>query len=175
MVEIMDETLKIIIGTLSGFIIAFFAEPIKLFFQDRNRINNLRLSLYKELCHNYSVLEIACSEVREYAVFGTHLKYLLTNQCYTYAVSKDISSFYKLKEAMWIVIANKNLDGIITEQNAFIDSNLKFKEMAELYLDSFAIAVSSEDLKSGLVRSVIGKEAFIKILERGRKKNKEKN
>jgi hypothetical protein len=41
----MDDTLKIIIGTLSGFVIAFFAEPIKIFFQNRARINNIRLAV----------------------------------------------------------------------------------------------------------------------------------
>ena len=29
----MDETTKVLIGTISGFIIAFFAEPVKSFFQ----------------------------------------------------------------------------------------------------------------------------------------------
>lgn len=52
----MDETLKIIIGTLSGFIIAFFAEPIKIYFQNKAKINYIRLAVYKEISHNYVVI-----------------------------------------------------------------------------------------------------------------------
>jgi hypothetical protein len=32
--QAMDETGKIIIATISGFTVAFFAEPIKLYFQN---------------------------------------------------------------------------------------------------------------------------------------------
>jgi hypothetical protein len=33
----MDNTLSVIIGTLSGFIIAFFAEPIKRYFEQKSK------------------------------------------------------------------------------------------------------------------------------------------
>lgn len=53
----MDETTKVIIATLSGFIIAFFAEPVKSYFANRAKLNNLRIALYKELLYNYSTLK----------------------------------------------------------------------------------------------------------------------
>ena len=48
----MDETTKVIIATLSGFIIAFFAEPVKSYFQNRGQLHNLRVALYKEMVNN---------------------------------------------------------------------------------------------------------------------------
>lgn len=38
----MDETTKILIGTISGFVIAFFVEPVKIYFQNQGRKKNLR-------------------------------------------------------------------------------------------------------------------------------------
>ena len=44
----MDETTKVLIGTISGFLIAFFAEPIKIYFSNNFKKRNIRLALYKE-------------------------------------------------------------------------------------------------------------------------------
>jgi hypothetical protein len=49
----MDETIKVLIGTVSGFVIAFFAEPVKVFFQNRTGKQILRVALYKEILSNY--------------------------------------------------------------------------------------------------------------------------
>jgi hypothetical protein len=48
----MDVTTKVIIATLSGFIIAFFAEPAKKNFLERTKLHNLKIALYKELIFN---------------------------------------------------------------------------------------------------------------------------
>ena len=45
------------IATISGFIIAFFAEPLKTYFQNRAKLKNLRIALYKEILYNYSSLK----------------------------------------------------------------------------------------------------------------------
>ena len=52
----MDEILKITIGTVAGFVIAFFAEPVKIYFQNASKKKSLRLALYGELINNFMSL-----------------------------------------------------------------------------------------------------------------------
>ncbi len=47
---------QLLVGTISGFIIAFLAEPVKTFFENRNKKNRLRKSLYREICYLYEAL-----------------------------------------------------------------------------------------------------------------------
>jgi len=52
----VDETTKILIGTISGFLIAFFSEPVKLYFQNKFSLGKMRGALYYEIYHNYIAL-----------------------------------------------------------------------------------------------------------------------
>lgn len=96
----MTETTQIIIATLSGFIIAFFAEPVKNYFANRSKLRNLKIALYKELCNNYSTLN---SNTRLDLV-PTMLFYqsALRTECYEHALEHEISLFYQLDEASMI-------------------------------------------------------------------------
>jgi hypothetical protein len=53
---VMDDVTKIIIATISGFIVAFFAEPVKLYFQNKQRRDVFRFALYAEIYNNYRLL-----------------------------------------------------------------------------------------------------------------------
>ena len=56
---------QLLVGTISGFIIAFLAEPVKTFFENRNKKNRLRKSLYREICYLYEALYALIEEVKE--------------------------------------------------------------------------------------------------------------
>lgn len=96
----MDETTKVIIATLSGFIIAFFAEPVKNYFENRAKLNNLRIALYKELLNNYK--NVAMVIRGKDIAFKSRVKVLrnaLRTECYKHALENEVSLFYRLEEA----------------------------------------------------------------------------
>jgi hypothetical protein len=102
----MDETLKILVATLSGFVIAFFAEPMKIYFQNRNKIQNLRIALYKEIYHNYMGLkthaEIVTKQIDQLENMMVFANYFYRTECYKQAITQELTSFYQLKEATMI-------------------------------------------------------------------------
>ena len=49
----MDNTTLTILGMLAAFITAFLAEPIKNSIENKNKLNKLKLAIYKELIMNY--------------------------------------------------------------------------------------------------------------------------
>lgn len=97
----MDETAKVIIATLSGFIIAFFAEPVKNYFADRANLHHLRVALYTELINNYYALThftLNGTNADSYTLF--HIaKYELRTECYKHTLQNEIPLFYRLIEA----------------------------------------------------------------------------
>jgi len=95
----MDEATKILIGTISGFLIAFLAEPIKIHFQNQAKSRNLRIAIYKEIFFNYSLIKwhFENDSIHNYTEEG---KYLLQTECYKYAINQELSLFYQLNEAI---------------------------------------------------------------------------
>lgn len=132
----MDGTLKIMIGTISGFVIAFLAEPVKIFFQNQQKIKKLRIALYKELMQNQSILKLlATKEIGkdDFAVVG---QYLLLNNCYKYVISQEVALFYQLKEARLFNSTNKIVDKLIGFTTEDIESRWDdIFEYSKAYLD----------------------------------------
>ena len=102
-----------LIGTISGFIIGFLAEPVKIFFNNRNEKNNLRSALYREMICNYNGLKNLLYMIKEKKVsedaFLPNYQNCIKFDLYNYARSeKKIMSFYQLPEANEIDIINRN-------------------------------------------------------------------
>ena len=101
----MDESLKIIIGTVSGFLIAFLAEPVKIYFQNASKKKSLRLALYSELINNFMSLHFflsgldRSSEDRVAEAYLKLSKLVLKVDVYGFAISHELYLFYQLKEA----------------------------------------------------------------------------
>jgi hypothetical protein len=101
----MDETIKIIIGTVSGFLIAFLAEPIKIYFQNASKKKSLRLALYSELINNFMNLRFflggldRSSKDRVAEAYSKLSKLILKVDVYGFAISQELYLFYQLKEA----------------------------------------------------------------------------
>jgi hypothetical protein len=100
----MDETLKIIIGTVSGFLIAFLAEPVKIYFQGASKKKSLRLALYSELINNFMSLHFfwsdldRSSEDRVSEAYSKLSTLILKVDVYRFAISQELYLFYQLKE-----------------------------------------------------------------------------
>src|SRR3989304_907108 len=94
----MDETTKVLIGTLSGFLIAFFAEPVKIYFQNKTKLKNLKLALYKELLDNYWTLR-DMKGVNEKELVKFMHEFGIRMECYKNAIQNEVSLFYQLKES----------------------------------------------------------------------------
>ena len=115
----MDEATKVLIGTFSGFIVAFLAEPVKIYFQNRAKINNLRLAIYKELLYNFLLCKNIESKkgIKEPPSKGnlsgivSLVNTSIRNECYKDAVTNNIHLFYKLDE----VLSVHSLYGTLSE------------------------------------------------------------
>lgn len=111
----MDETTKVIIGTLSGFIIAFFAEPVKNYFSMKTKLHNLRVALYKELLSNYYILThfVMDSDASDAYTIHNLAKYELRTEFYNHTLQHESSLFYQLKEANVLNISYVRLNQIM--------------------------------------------------------------
>ncbi|RPI93969.1 MAG: hypothetical protein EHM40_08150 [Chloroflexi bacterium] len=97
----MDETTKVIIATLSGFVIAFFAEPVKNYFGNRAKLHHLRVAFYTELVNNYYALThftMGNTETDSYVLHNA-TKYQMRTECYKHALQNELPLFYQLTEA----------------------------------------------------------------------------
>ncbi len=99
--------MEVIIGTLSGFIIAFFAEPIKQFITNSIKRNNLRKAIHYEVFHNWSVID-SNSKTEDKNIledspilFATKLllRSGIRNECYLHLINQETALFYQMKEA----------------------------------------------------------------------------
>src|SRR5260221_13126443 len=99
----MDETTKVLIGTISGFVIAFFAEPIKRYFENKSKLQYLRIALYKEMIQNFLMLESTLDDFRNNEKSNIMVgQPLMIDDCYRYVVSQETALYYQLTEARLI-------------------------------------------------------------------------
>lgn len=104
----MDQTTITVLGMIAAFITAsvtaFLAEPVKMYFQDRSSRKYLTLALYKELLHNYFLLEHVLDYSEEDSGISRDTmnilgEFNLRTECYRQAVSDQLQMFYRLEEA----------------------------------------------------------------------------
>ena len=163
----MDETIKILIGTLSGFIIAFLAEPVKTFFQNRYKLSNLRIALYKESMQNRSILELLVTKEIGKEDFINIAQFLLLNNCYKYVLEQEITFFYQLKEARLFNSAYKTLDKLINLTTEDIESRWDFvMELAKAYLGVIQDGLDYKTLDKRLLEKVTSKKEVLNILKK---------
>lgn len=171
----MDETIKILIGTLSGFLIAFLSEPVKLHFQNRINKNNLRKALYHEIFSNYYALGAFVEDNEngkkipavDIDVLQSASRHNIRTEYYKFATTQNAHLFYQLREAAWINL----LYGLLSALNewAEIRDNGKVKK-PEAIINSFMENVEAY-LKEGIfskkiMSQVLGKQLYDVIIER---------
>jgi hypothetical protein len=97
----MNETTKIIIetsvtvvGMLAAFLVAVFAEPIKNRWENKSKLENLRLALYKELIQNYFLLSHHRIDHDNDAFTPAYVAlHGLRTECYEHVLQNEIPCF----------------------------------------------------------------------------------
>jgi hypothetical protein len=165
----MDETIKVIIATLSGFIIAFFAEPVKTYFQNRLKLQNLRLALYKEMLDNYMTLnsytsnQIAITTQRDFIA-----RHMIRTECYRHALQHEVALFYQLDEAIRINRLQHSL--IRINDMARDEKGLPMKDyldLAEIFQELFARSMTNGELDRSILKSLTWDKYYREIIQRG--------
>src|SRR5262245_21877143 len=112
---------QLLIGTVSGFLIAFLAEPIKTYFTNRAKIDSLRIAIYREIAANYLLIHSLKERYRGPKGMedkaGTGGNFIIDNlhqECYKHIIKENPVEFYQLEESDTI-----NL--IYARTNALID------------------------------------------------------
>ena len=160
----MDATLQVIIATLSGFIVAFLADPVKSFFQNNARRSRLRNALYGEIASNYACLENSPSLTpsKEFAHqvttalaegFATGLR----TECYRGALSQETLLFYELPEAPYINLIYSHVDSITKWAVLPHDKQIKqaISHVVDDYLWLVQAATASNTLDKNLMNTIL--------------------
>lgn len=111
----MDETIKVLIGTISGFSFALFAEPIKIYFQNKTKKKILLVALYKELFVNMMVLTTYLRG--EDKLSRDHARLSFRYEAYDYATNEEILMFFQIKEAHTFHIIYSGFKHMLSESN----------------------------------------------------------
>lgn len=171
----MDETIKVLIGTISGFIIAFFAEPIKRHFENKSKLKHLRIALYKEMIQNFLMLEGTLNDFRSNEKSNIMVgQPLLITDCYRHIVSQETALYYQLKEARLINMFYKLLDMLVKipeGEKAF--RTVAAKDIIEGIVGLIHGGLEMNKLDRKLAEKVTSKQEIENILESLKIKSKE--
>jgi hypothetical protein len=149
---------QLIIGTISGFLIAFFAEPVKIHFTSKANIRATRLALYREIISNYQLLRSTRDSTN--AIQGQEgninvgtslIKYSMRRECYDHLLKEDPSALYQLEDAL---VINR-----LYAQIMAIADFVKGKDFVSLSFITFAIdqigrPIALGELKASVVKQV---------------------
>ena len=186
----MEQTTVTIIGMIAAFITAsvtaFLAEPVKTFFQNRAKLKNLRIALYKEMVHNYNILKsFVLDDFSSEFPTGEYLaRHALRTECYKNAVQNELSFFYQLDEANLV----NSLQGTLMGQIIALSSDLKdyfgeealkhissaFIGLSEAFQELFTTRFYSDELDGKILMSLVTTAQYQEIMKRGKEKS-EKN
>lgn len=89
---------EVVIGTVSGFLVAIFADLTKGWLQRRVEHNRLRDMLYQEILNNHGIAQSIFPELSLPDLNST-ITYRLSMEGYEYAKTNNIALFYELREA----------------------------------------------------------------------------
>jgi hypothetical protein len=154
-----------LLGVILAFIVGFFAEPIKLFFTNRNEKNLLRKALYQEMAFMYSRLNNIghMNSIYDWETFKKSLISLKRTEAYDYAKTKPML-FYQLKEASAI-------NQVYSNFNVYFDGFL-FKNVNEHIANAAPVArilemlVADGDLNKDLLLQSFSKDIRESVQQR---------
>lgn len=164
----MDDTTKVLIGTISGFIIAFFAEPVKRYFETKSKIQHLRVALYKEMIQNFLMLESTLDDFRSNEKSNIMVgQPLMIDDCYKYVVSQEPALYYQLKEARLINMFYKLLNMLVKIPEGGKEfRTVSAKDIIEGMVGLIQGGLETGTLDKKLSQKVISKKEIEKILNR---------
>jgi len=169
----MDESTKVIVATISGFLIALFAEPIKLFFQNRIKKQNIRRAIYSEIISNYLAfatlfgknLESKKDWIEDPGKFSNDfahgIRHLIKVDCFTYAVTQEAPTYYQMKEATSFNYLYSTLQAVLewAAMNKTVQKSSHLRPQG--FIDEF-VRTTKDNIRQGyfdrrLVKKIVGK------------------
>lgn len=172
----MDESLKVTIATISGFVIAFFAEPVKMYFQQRSKRKTIRRALYFELYYNYDHLTYFFDKRKDRAITRTDMfqfvegvKHIARLEVYQYCITQNVDLFYQFKEAITINSLYANLNRLLEIAPLRVEKNIPFDQtMTSIrhFLGHFVDSVQTGKLDKRLLTEITGREKVNALLQK---------
>lgn len=156
----MDETTKVLIGTISGFLIAFFAEPIKIYFSNNFKKRNIRLALYKEFYHNIYLMQPHL--IKDKNGFEKLHKHFFIFDAYNHFIAKETETFYQLKESGDLIAFYKMLNLILLR--SFEDPERQRHIEAFYFAFTSALEEKNIDRRIFLSVSTVNKEELERVI-----------
>lgn len=173
----MSDITKIVIATISGFIAAFFAEPAKLYFQNRQKIAIFRLALYAEIYNNYRLLSTflkiyKANSPDEIKIFfeGTTRDSLRTD-CYVQLSSHYPDIYYQLEEFIIINILYSYLTSAMDPSVYSANNVAKFHRTISSFVILVEEHVTRNELDQKIMKRASGKEDIKMIVENFQKRH----
>lgn len=174
----MNETMTVLIGTISGFIIAFLAEPVKTYFQNRAKLRNLRIALYKELLNNYYALtHFTVESLSDFFPPEYMARHELRTECYKQTLQNDISLFYQLVEANATNVLYSQIDKIMSLTSdlttTFGKRGLKkvppvYTQFSGTFKYMFVTGFYARTFDARILKSLVKPEQYQEIMRRGK-------
>jgi hypothetical protein len=180
----MDNTTLTIIGMIAAFITAsltpIITETIKNRTEHKNKMNSLRVALYKEMFHNYLMAIPANEGSASYSDLLLTERHAFRNECYLHALQNELALFYEMEETKQINL----LQGVLLRLMLNLSSDMQFltkkEEKEQVYIDSFADAAKAyrglfaesiykDVLKKDIYEKILAKDEFQELMDYGKK------
>jgi hypothetical protein len=171
----MDETTKVIIATISGFVIAFFAEPVKNYFENKAKLRNLKIALYKEILYNYGSLkslELSTNSMPFIRYMG---EFALRTECYKNAIQNEVSLFYQLEETNAINTLHNGYLNLMKDMRRGYGEQAtdeliieKFVELSNSYRERVAVEFYRGNLDKEVLKGLGTKNHYQNLIKQGK-------
>ena len=170
------------IATISGFIIAFFAEPVKIHYQHKAKLHNLRVALYKELLNNYYALTHFTVESLSDLFSPEYVaQHELRTECYKQTLQNDISLLYQLVEANAINVLYSQIDKIMSLTSHLTSTLGKrgmkkssppiFTQFSNTFKYMFVASFYLRTFDARILKSLVTQEQYQEIMTRGKEES----
>jgi hypothetical protein len=154
-----------VLATLLGFLAAFFAEPVKTTFLHKQKVQNLRKALYKEILSLLDSIRIyidaSSNEDINMKDFSISSFLMSDFEAYQFAMSEPLL-FYELPESQYINRIYKHIQLFKSIEKNCVNSELK-KELSEKYIKLIFIAFEEGKFDRRLLKSIIPNRKKIKM------------
>jgi hypothetical protein len=150
------DILEPVLATLLGFIAAFFAEPVKTAFLHRQRVQNLRKALYKEILSIldsiYIYLDASRNESIDLTGFSLDTLMMSDFEAYKFAMSEPLL-FYELPESQYINRIYKHLQLFKSLEREYPDPQKRIY-LSEKYIELILTAFTGKEFDKKLLRKM---------------------
>jgi hypothetical protein len=172
--------METLIATISGFIIAFLAEPVKTYFQNRAKLKNLRIALYKEILYNYSSLKTLDLTLSSAPFINYMGEFALRTECYKNAIQNEVSLFYQLEETNAINTLHNGYLNLMKDMRRGYGEQAtdeliieKFVELSNSYRERVAVEFYRGNLDKKVLKRLVNPNHYQNWMKKGEELQKQ--